>query len=111
MLHADVPAETIASGMEVPIEAVQAIENRRKRKAAMQSRHGENVIALAKKGYSRVRIAEKLGITAGSVQRHVCELDLFEEQRESVASMFANRKGIEEFERFNIHEGDLYDAV
>lgn len=27
------------------------------------------------------------------------------------SSMFANRKGIEEFERFNIHEGDLYDAV
>ena len=96
LLHDGVPVETIASGMDVPIEAVQAIENRKKRKAAMQSRHGENVIALAKKGYSRVRIAEKLGITAGSVQRHVCDLDLFEEQKRSVSSMFDGGMGIDD---------------
>ena len=32
MLRDNVPVETIASGMDVPIEAVQAIENRKKRK-------------------------------------------------------------------------------
>lgn len=88
MLLAKVSIERIVKELDVPIEDVQAMNNRLQQHSDKIVVRNQAIINLAYKGYSTKYIARIVGVRIFIVQQVLRDLDLFDKQAASVSAMF-----------------------
>lgn len=88
MLLAGMPEDNITAETGVVPGVVKAIAGRLRRTGDRRLSRSEEILRLAKAGYSRKRIREKTGKQAVAIQAALQETDLYADQIHSIAGMY-----------------------